>query len=186
MLAAAETEVHPFYPLNEFYDKSGIPIPNVVQVYGEQVPEPYRSLLVHKNDMTPTLESAYGTDVALRVMEFDLSGDVLSRRILLFAEGREKPVVFGSIKIYLDRFSELARQQVEEQRLPLGAILRGQAIIHSSCPSAFFKVTADAVIKQALGLSGEAVLYGRRNVLSDSSNRTLAQVIEILPPSEQQ
>ena len=184
MPAAAETEVHPFYPLNEFYDKSGIPIPSVVRVDAEQVPEPYRSLLVHENDMTPTLEAAYGTDVVLRVMEFDLSCDVLSRRILLFAQGREKPVVFGSIKIYLNRFPDLARQQVVEQRLPLGAILRGQVIQHSSCPSAFFKVTADEVINQALGLSGEAVLFGRRNVLSDSSNRTLAQVIEILPPSE--
>lgn len=182
MLAATETEVHPFYPLNEFYRKLGASLPLSVKVEREQIPEPYRSLLVHQNDMTPTLESAYGATIELKVMDYVITGDVLSRQILLFAEGREKPVVFGSIKIYLNRFPEPAVALVIEQKLPLGAILRGQGIAHISRPLGFFLVNSDEVINRALGLTGEHELYGRRNVLLDSNLVTLAQVLEILPP----
>jgi hypothetical protein len=44
------------YPLDEFYARSGLPLPRIERTSGEEVPEPYRSLLVHQNDMTPTLE----------------------------------------------------------------------------------------------------------------------------------
>src|SRR6266404_2816907 len=47
------------YPLNEFYEQAGLPLPPAVQVAAREVPEPYRSLLVHEREMTPTLEVAY-------------------------------------------------------------------------------------------------------------------------------
>jgi hypothetical protein len=43
-------------------------------------------------------------------------------------------------------------------------------------------MTADAVIREAFGLPGPSTLYGRCNVLSDSSERLLARVVEVLPP----
>ena len=132
--------------------------------------------------MTPTLENAYGATIKLHVMDYALTGSVFSRQILLFAEGYEKPVVFGAIKIYLDRLPEQTRELVVERKLPFGTILRKQQIAHRSRPSAFFKVRADEVINNALGLTGASLLYGRRNILSDLETRTLAQVIEILPP----
>jgi hypothetical protein len=35
----------------------------------------------------------------------------------------------------------------------------------------------------ALGITGPARLYGRRNVLGNATGRKLAQVLEILPPA---
>ena len=66
---------------------------------------------------------------------------------------------------------------------PLGAILRSEGIAHASHPSGYFQVTADSLINSALQLIGSHLLYGRRNVLLDSAQRTLAQVVEILPPN---
>lgn len=168
--------------MNEFYEQLGLPLPAVVRVDGRDMPEPYRSLLVHNRDMTPTLERAHDRSIRLRVLQSALAGDALSRQVVLLAEGSEVPLAFGAIKIHLEYFPEDAKPLVFAGRQPLGAILRTQGIEHAGRPEVYLQVTADALIHRALGFTEPARLYGRRNVLVDSAGRTLAQVIEILPP----
>ena len=45
------------YPLSEFYSHAKLPLPRIETIPGDAVPEPYKSLLVHNNDMRPTLEA---------------------------------------------------------------------------------------------------------------------------------
>jgi hypothetical protein len=66
---------------------------------------------------------------------------------------------------------------------PLGTILRTQGVPHISRPDAFMQVTSDALINGALQLDGAHQLFGRRNVILGAEGRILAQVVEILPPS---
>ena len=173
-----------FYPLNEYYERSGLPLPAVARVEGRDVPEPYRSLLVHDRDMTPAVEEACQRKVELRVLKFALHGGVVSRQIVLVPEGGARAVVFGAIKIYLKHFPDEARRLVLEKKQPLGTILHTQGMIHTSRPDAYIQVTADALINSALDLTGATLLYGRRNVLMDASQNILARVLEILPPSQ--
>ena len=176
-------ELNLLYPLNEFYDRLGLPLPTVVRVEDRDVPEPYKSLLVHTRDMTPTLAEAYHRGLQLRVLRHALRDDVFSRQITLVTEGDERPVVFGAIKIYLERFPAEARRLVLEMKQPLGTILQTQGMAHTSRPEAYIQVTADAAINKALWLTGSHLLYGRRNVLWNASQQPLAKVVEILPPS---
>ncbi len=171
------------YPLSEFYEQSGLSLPSVTRVEGQDIPAPYQSLLVHEHDMTPTLEDAYRRGSQLRVLQYQLRDNVVSRQVALIAEGSEKPVAFGAIKIHLEHFPPPARRLVLQRKQPLGTILRTQGVEHTSHPDAFVRVTSDAVINGALHLSGAHQLFGRRNVILDSGQRTLAQVVEILPPS---
>ncbi len=173
------------YPLNEFYEQAGLRAPAAARINGRDMPEPYRRLLVHDRDMTPTLEAAYDRKMNLRVLKFALDEEVFSREIVLIPEGSEKPVVFGAIKIYLDEFPAAARDLVLERKYPLGTILEMQGIKHFSRPDGFFEVEADDAINQALGLTGASKLYGRRNVLGNATGRKLAQVLEILPPAQE-
>jgi chorismate-pyruvate lyase len=172
-----------FYPLNEFYEQAGLSLPSVVRVEAGGVPEPYRSLLVHDRDMTPTLENAYGRKIELRVLKYALRDGVVSRQIVLVPEGGSRAVVFGAIKIYLQHFPPEALRLVLESKQPLGTVLRTQGIAHASRPDAFIQVSSDALINDALRLPGDALLYGRRNVLLDASRNILARVLEILPPA---
>jgi len=176
-------ELNLLYPLNEFYDRLRLPLPAAVRVEDRDVPEPYKSLLVHPRDMTPTLAGFYHRGIQLRVLRHTLRHDVFSREIILLLEGDQRPVVFGAIKIYLERFPDEARRLVQEMKLPLGTILQTQGIAHTSRPEAYIQVTADSTINSALGLSGSHLLYGRRNVLWNDSQEPLAKVVEILPPS---
>jgi len=171
------------YPLDEFYEKAELPLPPMTPIAGSEVPEPYRNLLVHARDMTPTLEGAYGRNIQLHVLQRSLSDGVLSREVVLIPDGSAAPAAFGVIKINLERFSEHVRKLVLECQQPLGAILRSEDIAHTSRPDHFFQVSADALIQRALHLSEPCMLYGRRNVLLDGDSRTLAHVVEILPPT---
>ena len=179
-----DTTLDLLYPLNEFYEEAGLAIPSATRIHGREMPEPYRRLLVHDRDMTPTLEAAYDRKMNLRVLKYALDHEVFSRQILLIPEGSDSPAVFGAIKIYLDEFPTAARDLVLERKLPLGTILESQAIKHFSKPDAFFEVDADASICHALQIPGPARLYGRRNVLGNATGRKLAQVLEILPPAK--
>jgi chorismate-pyruvate lyase len=107
---------------------------------------------------------------------------VFSRQIVLVLEGDEKPVVFGAIKIYLERFPPEAQRLVQAMKQPLGTILQTQGIVHASQPEAYIQVMADEVINGALRLTGRHRLFGRRNVLWSAAQEPLAQVVEILPP----
>ena len=170
------------YPLDVVYAQAGLPLPPVSRVTGDEMPEPYRQLLVHTNDMTPTLEAFHGERLHLRVSRWRLEGDAYMRQVALLLNGSDKPVEFGAIVIYTDRFPPAAREAVLEGQSPLGTILAVHSIRHSSCPQAFIRVLSDDGMNEALGLSEPQVLYGRRNVLTDSEGAKLAEVLEILPP----
>ncbi len=112
-----------FYPLNEFYDEARLPLPSVTRVEPIEIPEPCRGILVHDLDMTPTLEDTYGGAIDLRVLKHSLRENVFSRQIVLTLRDGGGPVLFGAIKIYLDRFPDKARALVLEMKQPLGTIL---------------------------------------------------------------
>jgi chorismate-pyruvate lyase len=171
----------PAYPLDEFYARSGLTLPPLEVVHGAAVPEPYRTLLVHESDMTSTLEAFHKAKIQLRPVSRDHHGNDYSREVVLTLEGSGRPVEFGAIRIFLDRFPAAARQEILNAQRPLGYILRDSGLHYVSRPKAFLKLASDRTINELLGLTGAHLLYGRRNSLLDPSGRPLAEIVEILP-----
>jgi len=171
-------------PLDQFYVASGVPVPEATKTEGESIPEPYRNLLVHEDDMKPTLEAAYRQRIHLRLVNRKVEGDVMLRQVVLVLDSDERPVEFGAIRIQLQHLPPEARQLVLEGRLPLGRVLQEFCIQHNSRPVAYFEVRADALIGEALQTPGLQRLYGRRNRLLMPAGELLAEVVEILPPSD--
>jgi hypothetical protein len=171
------------YPLDEFYARSGVNLPPLDQVDGESVPEPYKTLLVHERDMTSTLETFHKTGIHLCVVSCQQRGDEYFREVVLVLDGSEKPVEFGAIKINLAFFSKAAQAAILEERFPLGHILKDFAIEYRSRPKAFLRMASDKTINKLLGLTGAHLLYGRRNSLVNPASESLAEIVEILPPT---
>lgn len=171
------------HPLDEFYVRSGFPLPPCEQVAGEAVPEPYKTLLVHRNDMTPTLEGFYKRDIHLRVLSREVRGHDYFREVVLQLEGTNQLVEFGAIKIHLHLFDPPVREQILQEKWPLGHILRDYAVPHASRPAAFLRLASDPLINGMLHLRGAQLLFGRRNTLYDAADRPLAEIVEILPPA---
>ena len=169
--------------LDYFYAKLGLPVPGLEPLESHQVPEPYRQLLVHSSDMTPTLEAFYGQPMRLTVLTREQQEYAYLREVVLKSAQDARPVEYGVIRICLDHLPPPASRRVLEEQKPLGNILQSEAIAHLSWPQAFFAVDSDSHLGHVLHLSRPGRLYGRRNVLLDGSRRLLADVIEILAPA---
>ena len=172
---------HFTYPLSEFYAHARLPMPRIEQIPGDAVPEPYRSLLVHNNDMTPTLEAFHKSDIHLEIVSRERRGDFYFREVVLRLNGDDKPVEFGANKVYIARFPDVARDLILREELPLGRILKDCNVRHRTEVKAFLRVQPDALIGEKFSLSSPAILYGRKAVISDLQGNPLSEIVEILP-----
>jgi chorismate-pyruvate lyase len=170
-------------PLADRYAAARRRLPEAELVTGRSVPQPYRRLLVHRRDMTSTLENFHSVQIHLRVLSRVRKQDLYRREVVLAADGTNAPVEFGVITVHLDALSPRARRLVLAARRPLGAILHLCGVVYTSRPSAFFKLRPDATISRALGVSRRTTLYGRCNELRDRDGRPIAECVEILPPA---
>lgn len=170
------------YPLDRFYAREAMPLPPVREIPGEAMPEPYRRLLVHDNDMTPTLEAWFYSDIHIEVWSREHQGDLYLREVLLRLDRDLRPVEFGANQINLALFAPDVRRLILDEYLPLGHILKMRDIPHRGHPLGYFEVQADARLQRAFRLCGPRSLYGRRNRITDSQGRVLSDIVEILTP----
>tara|TARA_R110002096_G_scaffold45372_4_gene121888 strand:+ start:81 stop:698 length:618 start_codon:yes stop_codon:yes gene_type:complete len=177
--------LHRLLPFHFFYEKSGTELPDFTFLDGSEVPYPYRSLLVHNNDMTPTLAAFHHSKLYLEVHEHESSEEMVMRLVTLHASSSEVPVEFGAIAIQLGALPAEVREKVIEGTLPLGGLLGEYEVEHRGAPAAYFSVPADALIANSLNQPEGEVLYGRCNQLLDHDGMVFADIVEILPRSNE-
>jgi len=169
------------YPLSEFYAHAKLPPPRIEIIAGDEVPEPYHSLLVHGNDMTPTLEAYHKSDIHLEILNRERRGAFYYRQVVLRLNRDEQPVEFGANKVYVGRFPDEARELIEADEIPLGRILKDYHVLHRTGAKGFLRVESDDIINGAFDLAQPTTLYGRKAVITDSQGRPLSEIVEILP-----
>ncbi|HEX5218494.1 MAG TPA: hypothetical protein VFZ59_02915 [Verrucomicrobiae bacterium] len=171
------------FPLSEFYSHAKLPLPAIEQIPGDAVPEPFKSLLVHNNDMTPTLEAFHRSDIHLEILSREKRGEFYFRQVVLRLNSDDRPVEFGANKVHIGRFPEEARDLILQEQLPLGRILKVCGIRHHTEAKGFLRVTSDELIGSKFDLNQPVTLYGRKAVICDQQNRPLSEIVEILPPA---
>ena len=178
------TEPHTdlLYPLSRFCERDGHPLPPHAVLDGAAVPEPYRTLLVHRGDMTSRLEEFHDSPMILRVLHREEDGKAYRREVLLCAKDPGLPVEYGAIEIHLDAFEPELRARILEGHLPLGGLLNRAGVRYRSEPRAFIKLAPDAQMNALFQTSEEHELYGRCNVLLGAEGQTLARIVEVLRP----
>lgn len=87
------------YPLDVVYAQAGIAAPRAARIDPEDIPPPYRSLLVHGRAMTFMLEQHFGGRVAMRVLSSFRRGRWFYRRLLLVQEYSGRPVEMGGAEM---------------------------------------------------------------------------------------
>lgn len=172
-------------PFHYFYEKGGFCLPNFRFLRGDEVPYPYRSLLVHTNDMTPTLAAFHHSRLSLEVHEHESTEAFVIRLVTLHAVSNQAPVEYGAIAIQLGGLPPEVAAEVVAGQKPLGRLLGEYGIEHRGAPVAYFSVPADEQIARALHQEPGEVLYGRCNQLLDGDGMVFADIVEILPRSNQ-
>ncbi|MEO7319018.1 MAG: hypothetical protein ABIZ56_08525 [Chthoniobacteraceae bacterium] len=181
-MTLAQSTADLLYPLSRFCEREGQPLPPHEILDGAAVPEPYRTLLVHRGDMTSRLEEFYRAPMTLRVLHREEDGDAYRREVLLCAEDSGMPVEYGAIEIHLDAFAPELRAQILEGRLPLGGLLNLAGFRYRSEPRAFIRLAPDEVMNALFSTDPANALYGRSNVLLGEGSETLARIVEVLRP----
>ena len=172
-------------PFHFFYERAGLPLPDFRFLEGDEVPYPYRSLLVHTNDMTPTLAAFHHSKLYLEVHEHESNDAFVMRLVTLHAASSDRPVEYGAIAIQLGGLPPEVGAEVSAGVKPLGALLGEFAVPHRGSPVAYFSVPADERIAKALEQKPGEILYGRCNQLLDRDGMVFADIVEILPRSNE-
>src|SRR2546423_273762 len=105
-----------------FVRPNGTP-PEYEVISPEEMPQPYRDLLVHSHHMTVTVEAHHGDLVDVRILARKLEGDSYTRKIVLALQNTGRVVQFGIARVHLDYCSDAVREAIVAGRTPLGRIL---------------------------------------------------------------
>ena len=170
----------------EYYAARQLDPPLMHAITPDQMPQPYRDLLVHERDMTTTLENHWREALHIHVLEQSLDVETMNRLVVLQTQTDHVPVEFGAIRIHLTPFGGVARDEIVQCRRPLGAILREHHATYTCRPSAYFAIDADDLTQPVFAVNGRTTLFGRHNTLFDGNDALLAEVVEILPPMSTQ
>ena len=168
------------YPLDLVYVRAGVELPRVRTVEPDEIPLPYRSLLVHENDMTLTLERHFGGQMVLRSLSTFTMGQWYFRRVLLVQEFSGRPVEMGAIRMKLRAFTRRIREQILANRIPLGRILRDGRVDYQSRPKSFLSVTPNGEMMGVFWMREPRTLYGRRTEIFQRGTK-IGDIVEVLP-----
>ena len=168
------------YPLDLVYMRAGVAMPQVRVVAPDEIPLPYRWLLVHDNDMTLTLERHFGGSVALRPLSTFTSGRSYFRRVLLVQEYSGHPVEMGAIRMRLDVFSPRLQSKILRNEIPLGRLLRDGKVEYQSRVKSYLSVTPNAEMMGVFWMREPQTLYGRRTEVIHHGTK-IGDIVEVLP-----
>jgi len=168
------------YPLDFVYARAGVASPTVKRVAPAEIPEPYRSLLVHESDMTITLERHFGGRVTLRPLSTFTVGGNYFRRVLLAQEYSGRPVEMGAIRMRLDVFSPRIRALIHANEIPLGRILRDGGVDFKSVAKVFLEITPNPEMMGVFWMREARTLYGRQTEVIHHGAK-IGDIVEVLP-----
>lgn len=160
----------------------GDDLPSYQIVPGEQVPEPYRALLVHEHHMTVTVESFHGSLVDVRVLTRRRDGDSYSRKIVLVTRSTGRVVMFGIVRINLALTSRGVADAITAADTPLGRVLIEHDVLRRIEPTAYVRIDPRPEQLAWFDLRTEGLpLYGRL-ALIHCDGQPAVELLEVVAP----
>jgi len=150
---------------------------------GEQVPEPYHSLLVHEHHMTVTVEEYHGDLVRTVILARHVDGEMYARKILLALEKSGRIVQFGIVRVNLALCSPPVRAEIVAGQTPFGRILIRHNVLRRIEPTRYFHVSSWLPMKEWFAPAEPAPTYGRLAIIH-CDERPAVELVEIVAPAQ--
>ena len=173
------------WPLNLFYAYYKRDMPEITPLFDWHMPEPYKGLLSHERNMTPTLETFYDSAIHIERLNVVPDREECSREVILRLDTNRQPVEYGASRIFLEALPDTARERICEGQIPLGTVLNQCNCRHTVELSGFFKVKPTPFFANVFSSANGTPLYGRRNRLVALDGTPIAEVCEILPQADE-
>lgn len=155
--------------------------PDYELIAGDDMPQPYRGLLVHEHHMTVTVEAHHGGPVDVRVLSHRQDDDLYARKILLVHQATGKVVQFGIVRIDLTKTSPAVRDAILARDTPVGRILIQHDVLRRIEPTAFLKITPGPAQMAWFGLQEPAPFYGRLAIIH-FDGLPAVELLEVVAP----
>jgi chorismate-pyruvate lyase len=156
-------------------------IPEYEFVPADEVPSPYRELLVHEHHMTVTVEAYHGGLVDVRVLDRQRDGDSYARKILLVLQKNGRVVQFGIVHVDLGCCSAEVREEILAERTPFGRILIRHNVLRRIEPTAFLRVIPCPAMMRWFGLDRPTPTFGRLAIIH-CDGQPAVELLEIVAP----
>ncbi|HVJ81966.1 MAG TPA: hypothetical protein VNC50_12935 [Planctomycetia bacterium] len=144
--------------LHAFFGETALPKSRGVA--GASMPEPYRTLLVHNQHMTVTLEEHHKSPLKVVPYRVQRTGDVYGRKLDLL-RGDGKTVMTGIMLVNFSFCDEEVRDEILSEKKPLGRILIEHGVLREVAAAAFVEIAADDPLVARFKLPAPRPAYGR-------------------------
>jgi hypothetical protein len=141
-----------------FFDAAGAPPCEPVEP--ESLPNGFRRLLWHGDEMTCTLAAYHDCEIELRVLAHRQDEGLYRRKIALVARPTGRIVELGAVRLNPAAVPPAAAAEILERRRPLGEILIRHQVERRIRPRWFLRLPASGPPFAELAASGP-YLYGR-------------------------
>ena len=148
---------------------------------GDEVPPPYRGLLVHEHHMTVTVEAYHGDLVDVRVLAVHRDEGSYARKILLALQGSGRVVQFGIVRVRLGYCSDAVQKEITAEKTPLGRILIQHNVLRRIEPTAYLRVIPGTAMMRWFGLDRPKATYGRLAYIHCDGQPAI-ELLEIVAP----
>ncbi len=176
--------VNPLVELNsllELFPNSGQLLASAEHVPASTVPEPYQSMLVHEHHMTVTMENYHRCSVEVRVLDRQQQDGNYTREILLLKQGTDEVVQFGIVRFNFEYVTEDVRQEIIDEKTPLGRVLIQHNVLRHIDLGAILKVETGPRLSEYFACPEKTVTYGRLATIF-CNNRPAVDLLEISSP----
>lgn len=124
-------------------------------------PEPYKSMLVHDQHMTVTMERYHQSPVDVKILDRKHDGDLYCRKIVLLKHGSDQVVQFGIVRFNLSYVTQAVRDEIIQGETPLGRVLINHNVLRHIDLGAVLQMTAGPGLAESLQMRPGEVTYGR-------------------------
>lgn len=148
---------------------------------GEEMPEPGRTLLVHDQHMTITMEAFHGCRVQVRVQQRLNREPWYLRQIVLVKDGTDEIVQGGIVRINLGLCSRDVRAAILREDTPLGRILIEHDVMRRIEITSYLRIWLTQDWQQWLDCPGSLLTYARLGFIHCDSQPAI-ELFEIVKP----
>ena len=148
-------------------------------IAAEEMPDPFRTLLVHEKHMTLTLTAHYGAFLELHVKEMHYEENLYSRKIQLSIPRNDALVEYGLVRLDLRYIPEPVWKEIFQQRTPLGEILLRHNILQRVQPRWYFRLNPGCSILQWLKADLPEPVFGRLGTIF-CNGQPAVEVMEVV------
>lgn len=149
------------HKLSSLFPDGGQLFDLVEHIPASTTPEPYKSLLVHEQHMTVTMEEFYHCGVDVQVTFEEWSEPHYHREILLTRAGTNEVVQFGLVRFDFTYVTPAVKAEILAKKLPLGRVLIQHNVLRHIDLGAILKITPGPALRTHLQLTDSSPVYGR-------------------------